>query len=83
MLEIIQSMSVKSDHSLFNIAPNFTYNLKEIISIFESHFGETLEVSEYEKLNMAEDTVVLESRIDEHCGLNYKWKTLNENLQTL
>jgi len=83
MLEIIQSMSVKSDHSLFNIAPNFTYNLKEIISIFESHFGETLEVSEYEKLNMAEDTVVLESRIDEYCGLNYKWNTLNENLQTL
>jgi len=81
MLKIIQRTSVKSDHNLFNIAPNFTYDLKEIISIFESHFGKTLEVSEYEPLNMAEDTVVLESSVDEYCGLNYKWKTLNDNLQ--
>jgi nucleoside-diphosphate-sugar epimerase len=83
LLKSIELMSTDSDHKIYNIAPSFTYNLYEIINIFQTHFGKMLGVNEYEFDNLVEDTLILESKIEEACGFKYEWNTIQTNLQNL
>ena len=83
LLKSIELMSTDSNHRLHNIAPDFTYNLYEIIGVFQTHFGKRLDTNEFELDNLVEDTLILESEIEEACGFKYEWSTIEANLQCL
>jgi len=83
ILESLKIISTKSQHRIFNIAPNFTYNLYEIINIFQTHFGEKLKLNELEQHNHVEDTLILESEVEEFFRIKYEWSRIETNLQLL
>jgi hypothetical protein len=83
ILKSLEIISTKSQHRIFNIAPNFTYNLYEIINVFQTHFGKKLKLSELEQNSHAEDSLILESEVEEFYRIKYEWSRIETNLQLL
>ena len=81
MLKII-GYSPESIHGTYNLAPNFTYSLNEIVDIFEKHFRTKIYVKPWEASDLIEDTVILESESIERKIFFENWQSLELNLKT-
>jgi nucleoside-diphosphate-sugar epimerase len=67
----------------YNLAPNFTYSLNEIVDVFQEHFKKRIYVEPWEKSNLIEDTVILVSKRIENERIFENWQSLELNLKNL
>lgn len=80
MLKVIR-YSPESIHGIYNLAPNFTYSLNEIVDIFQEHFKKKICIKPWEASDLIEDTVILESENIES-EISFKnWQSLELNLK--
>ena len=73
----------ESVYGIYNLAPNFTYSLSEIIDIFEAHFRKKIYVEPWEKGNLNYDTVVLDSARLNNKEFSETWQSIELNLKDL
>ena len=65
----------------FNLGPNFSYDIAQIIAIFETHFKQKISCDNKVIKTLPVDSILLDSEHKMSINARIKWKSIEENLR--
>ena len=81
ILNQAEFLEESASHGTYNLSPDFSYDIAQIIDIFETHFRRKICFNMTDSDTLAPDSVLLECEKKTCMNTQTEWKTIEKNLQ--
>ena len=77
MLSLIGQTAIRPSWRIINVAPNFTYDLYQVIASFEEYFKKKIIIEPFEVNQLIQDSIILKSEVFRP---DFVWNSIAKNL---